>query len=140
MASSSVPINQFLTVVSDPELRELAELDEVEAYLDRGLVVQIIDNLLSNAINYTPEGGAIDVTGAYLGFDPIGGGQTVDNCFKAMEQQADEQKSLPRRGSREPTHRIRAALDGSAPPKPRSPSLQNARSSSSEVTTFSSSS
>lgn len=32
--------------------------------------------------------GAIDVTGAYLGFDPIGGGQVVDNCFKAMEQVA----------------------------------------------------
>jgi len=32
--------------------------------------------------------GAIDTTGAYLGYDPIGGGQMVDNCFKAMEQVA----------------------------------------------------
>jgi NADPH:quinone reductase-like Zn-dependent oxidoreductase len=32
--------------------------------------------------------GAIDATGAYYGFDPIGGGQMVDNCFKAMEQVA----------------------------------------------------
>jgi NADPH2:quinone reductase len=31
---------------------------------------------------------AIDTTGAYLGFDPIGGGQMVDTCFKAMEQVA----------------------------------------------------
>ena len=31
---------------------------------------------------------AIGSTGAYLGFDPIGGGQAVDNCFKAMEQVA----------------------------------------------------
>jgi NADPH2:quinone reductase len=31
---------------------------------------------------------AIDATGAYLGFDPIGGGQMVDTCFKAMEQVA----------------------------------------------------
>ena len=31
---------------------------------------------------------AIDATGAYLGFDPIGGGQMVDACFKAMEQVA----------------------------------------------------
>ena len=31
---------------------------------------------------------AIDATGAYFGFDPIGGGQMVDNCFKAMEQVA----------------------------------------------------
>ncbi|NND66504.1 MAG: NADH oxidase [Halioglobus sp.] len=32
--------------------------------------------------------GAIDATDAYCGFDPIGGGQAVDNCFKAMEQVA----------------------------------------------------
>ena len=32
--------------------------------------------------------GAIDATGAYFGFDPIGGGQMVDACFKAMEQVA----------------------------------------------------
>ena len=32
--------------------------------------------------------GAIDTTGAYLGFDPIGGGQMADDCFKAMEQVA----------------------------------------------------
>lgn len=31
---------------------------------------------------------AVDSTGAYLGFDPIGGGQAVDACFKAMEQVA----------------------------------------------------
>jgi NADPH:quinone reductase-like Zn-dependent oxidoreductase len=32
--------------------------------------------------------GAIEATGAYLGFDPIGGGQMADTCFKAMEQVA----------------------------------------------------
>lgn len=31
---------------------------------------------------------AIDATGAFLGFDPIGGGTTVDSCFRAMEQVA----------------------------------------------------
>src|SRR3546814_3338925 len=31
---------------------------------------------------------AIDATGALYGFDPIGGGQSVDNVFKAMEQVA----------------------------------------------------
>lgn len=31
---------------------------------------------------------AIDATDAYFGFDPIGGGQAVDSCFKAMEQVA----------------------------------------------------
>ena len=31
---------------------------------------------------------AIDATGAFYGFDPVGGGNTVDSCFKAMEQVA----------------------------------------------------
>ncbi|MEP3050563.1 MAG: zinc-binding dehydrogenase [Erythrobacter sp.] len=31
---------------------------------------------------------AIDATGAYLGFDPIGGGQNTDSVLKAMEQVA----------------------------------------------------
>ncbi len=31
---------------------------------------------------------AIDATDAFYGFDPIGGGQMVDHCFKAMEQVA----------------------------------------------------
>ena len=31
---------------------------------------------------------AIDATDAFFGFDPIGGGKTVDQCFKAMEQVA----------------------------------------------------
>ncbi|GAB5412895.1 MAG: zinc-binding dehydrogenase [Congregibacter sp.] len=31
---------------------------------------------------------AIDATDAYFGFDPIGGGQAVDSCFRAMEQVA----------------------------------------------------
>ncbi|MEP1471676.1 MAG: NADH oxidase [Halieaceae bacterium] len=35
--------------------------------------------------------GAIETTGAFLGFDPIGGGQATDNCFKAMEQVAVKQ-------------------------------------------------
>lgn len=36
---------------------------------------------------------AIDATDAYFGFDPIGGGQVVDNCFKAMEQVAAKKMS-----------------------------------------------
>ena len=31
---------------------------------------------------------AIESTGAFLGFDPIGGGKAVDSCFRAMEQVA----------------------------------------------------
>jgi NADPH:quinone reductase-like Zn-dependent oxidoreductase len=37
--------------------------------------------------------GAIAETGAFYGFDPIGGGQMVDSCFKAMEQVAVSQMS-----------------------------------------------
>lgn len=37
--------------------------------------------------------GAIETTGAYYGFDPIGGGQAVDNCFRAMEQVAASKMS-----------------------------------------------
>ncbi|WJY18884.1 zinc-binding dehydrogenase [Alteriqipengyuania flavescens] len=36
---------------------------------------------------------AVEATGAFYGFDPIGGGQMVDHCFKAMEQVAVAQMS-----------------------------------------------
>lgn len=57
--------------------------------------VELLSKLGANHIvNSSAEGfadqlrGAIDTTGAYLGFDPIGGGQAVDSCFRAMEQVA----------------------------------------------------
>ena len=44
--------------------------------------------------------GAIDATGAFLGFDPIGGGQTSDECFRAMERVAvGRMKEYSRYGS-----------------------------------------
>ncbi len=44
--------------------------------------------------------GAIDATGAFYGFDPIGGGKMVDTCFKAMEQVAvGKMKEYSRYGS-----------------------------------------
>ena len=43
---------------------------------------------------------AIDATDAYYGFDPIGGGTTVDACFKAMERVAvSKMKEYNRYGS-----------------------------------------
>ena len=36
---------------------------------------------------------AIDATDAYFGFDPIGGGNAVDSCFRAMEQVAASKMS-----------------------------------------------
>jgi NADPH:quinone reductase len=46
---------------------------------------------------------AISATGAFYGFDPIGGGQSVDHCFKAMEQVAAAQMGeYNRYGSNQP--------------------------------------
>ena len=46
---------------------------------------------------------AIDATGAFYGFDPIGGGKMVDSCFKAMEQVAVKQMTeYSRYGSNQP--------------------------------------
>lgn len=46
---------------------------------------------------------AIEATGAYFGFDPIGGGTTVDSCFKAMEQvAAAKMGEYSRYGSNQP--------------------------------------
>ncbi|RDC60579.1 NADPH:quinone reductase [Alteripontixanthobacter maritimus] len=46
---------------------------------------------------------AIDATDAYYGFDPIGGGTTVDACFKAMEQVASAKMTeFSRYGSNQP--------------------------------------
>ena len=46
---------------------------------------------------------AIDETDAFYGFDPIGGGQMVDSCFKAMEQVATRKMTeYSRYGSNQP--------------------------------------
>ena len=48
-------------------------------------------------------GAAIDDTGAFYGFDPIGGGKSVDTAFKAMEQVAVSRMSeYSRYGSNQP--------------------------------------
>ncbi|MEM1111854.1 MAG: NADH oxidase [Pseudomonadota bacterium] len=48
-------------------------------------------------------GAAIDETNAFCGFDPIGGGSMVDDCFKAMEQVAVSKMSeYSRYGSNQP--------------------------------------
>lgn len=46
---------------------------------------------------------AIDDTGAFYGFDPIGGGHSVDNAFKAMEEvAASRMTEFSRYGSNQP--------------------------------------
>jgi NADPH2:quinone reductase len=46
---------------------------------------------------------AIAETGAFYGFDPIGGGQAVDTCFRAMEQVAvGKMTEFSRYGSEQP--------------------------------------
>ncbi|RPF72326.1 alcohol dehydrogenase catalytic domain-containing protein [Aurantiacibacter spongiae] len=45
--------------------------------------------VLSSAGNYEKQlADAIRATGAYLGFDPVGGGTTTDTCLRAMERVA----------------------------------------------------
>lgn len=60
-----------------------AEHVELLSNLGAKYVVNSSDNNFADQLR-----AAIEDTGAYLGFDPIGGGQAVDNCFKAMEQVA----------------------------------------------------
>ena len=58
-----------------------------QAELLRGLGAQhVIDSSANDFMKQLRA--AIEATGAYLGFDPIGGGTMVDSCFKAMEQVA----------------------------------------------------
>ncbi|MEM6296647.1 MAG: zinc-binding dehydrogenase [Myxococcota bacterium] len=46
---------------------------------------------------------AVEATGAYLGFDPIGGGRMTDACLRAMEQvAASKMTEYSRYGSAEP--------------------------------------
>lgn len=60
---------------------------EEQAELLRGLGAEYVVN--SSADDFMEQlRAAIDATDAYCGFDPIGGGSSVDACFKAMEQVA----------------------------------------------------
>ncbi|MXO74535.1 zinc-binding dehydrogenase [Altererythrobacter aerius] len=58
-----------------------------QAELLRGLGAEwVVDSSQPDFMDRLAE--AIDATGAFYGFDPIGGGTTVDACFKAMERVA----------------------------------------------------
>lgn len=73
-----------------------------QAQLLRGLGAKhIVDSSASDFMAQLRA--AIEATGAYLGFDPIGGGTTVDSCFKAMEQvAASKMGDYSRYGSNQP--------------------------------------
>ncbi len=70
-----------------------------QAELLRGLGAEwVVDSSASDFMPKLME--AIDATDAYYGFDPIGGGSTVDACFKAMERVAvGKMKDYNRYGS-----------------------------------------
>jgi len=70
-----------------------------QAELLRGLGAEwVVDSSQSDFLPKLME--AIDATDAFYGFDPIGGGTTVDACFKAMERVAvGKMKDYNRYGS-----------------------------------------
>ncbi len=67
----------LVNIVRKPEQAELLKEQGAE---------WVVDSSAEDFMNRLRE--AIDATGAFYGFDPIGGGQMVDHCFKAMEQVA----------------------------------------------------
>ena len=50
---------------------------EIECYFDRDAAEKILNNLISNALKFTPEGGTIDIALTSLS-SPTGGGRTVN--------------------------------------------------------------
>jgi NADPH:quinone reductase-like Zn-dependent oxidoreductase len=70
-----------------------------QAELLRGLGAEwVVDSSQPDFLSKLME--AIDATDAFYGFDPIGGGTTVDACFKAMERVAvGKMKDYNRYGS-----------------------------------------
>jgi len=82
-------LGQMLVRVCQEEDIQLVNIVRKEEHVDllRGIGATHIINS-SNKDFLKQLGNAIDTTQAYFGFDPIGGGQMVDSCFKAMEKVA----------------------------------------------------
>lgn len=103
-AAAASNLGQMLVKICQEDGLELVNIvrSDAQAELLRGLgaahVVNSSDGDFAKQLR-----AAIEATGAYLGFDPIGGGTTVDSCFKAMEQvAASKMGDYSRYGSNQP--------------------------------------
>lgn len=73
ISSKKVPLNLFMKEVADaflPIARNVGvtlsvslEEESLEGFFDRDRVFQVISNLISNAIKFTPSGGTVDIEG-----------------------------------------------------------------------------
>lgn len=97
-------LGQMLTRICQEDGIELVNIVRKEAQVDllRGLGAEHVVNA-SDADFMDQLTGAIETTGAFYGFDPVGGGKLVDTAFRAMEQVAVRQMSeFSRYGSNQP--------------------------------------
>ena len=103
-AAATSNLGQMLVRICQEDGIELVNIvrKPEQAEILRGLgATHIVDSSASDFMAQLR--GAIDATGAFLGFDPIGGGTTVDSCFKAMEQvAASKMGEYSRYGSNQP--------------------------------------
>lgn len=103
-AAAASNLGQMLVKICQEDGIELVNIvrKPEQAEILRGLgATHIVDSSASDFMAQLR--GAIEATGAYLGFDPIGGGTTVDSCFKAMEQvAAAKMGDYSRYGSNQP--------------------------------------
>ncbi|WP_374409269.1 zinc-binding dehydrogenase [Pelagerythrobacter sp.] len=88
-AAAASNLGQMLLKICQEDGIELVNIvrKQEQVELLKGLGAKWVVN--SSADDFLPQlCKAIEATGAYYGFDPIGGGTTTDACFKAMERVA----------------------------------------------------
>ena len=103
-AAAASNLGQMLVKICQEDGIELVNIvrKPEQAEILRGLGAKhIVDSSASDFMAQLRA--AIEATGAYLGFDPIGGGSTSDSCLKAMEQvAASKMGDYNRYGSNQP--------------------------------------
>ena len=103
-AAAASNLGQMLVKICQEDGIELVNIvrKPEQAEILRGLgATHIVDSSASDFMAQLRA--AIEATGAYLGFDPIGGGTMSDSCLKAMEQvAASKMGEYNRYGSNQP--------------------------------------
>ncbi len=103
-AAAASNLGQMLVKIAREDGIELVNIvrKPEQAELLRGLgATHVVDSSASDFMAQLRA--AIEATGAYLGFDPIGGGTMSDSCLKAMEQvAASKMGEYNRYGSNQP--------------------------------------